>query len=371
MTLEPKFCHLWNGYSWGLKPRALAQPFVFCMAHPGLSTGKSHASHCKISSEKWSLGQAWGSAGLMSLLFSLPALAWAETFLTLSPLLVGLRWRQGRGRSLVVGVSRLAASLPVVIWASQHPWNDRAEVAASVCKERETRAQPGEDGCPRLQAGRQPDPGRSQAPGLSLSLCPGGREQSRAWCWRPATPAQSSVMGRCRAGRWERQCPSLSGEVHFQGKMPFQQTAESLSWALSPKYKFSLLGGTQASPFSSPSLSVIICKMAPMLRRSLFLPGARREWDCRGSCEAGGAASWSREMDNGAVQRGRARARVRVRVRLGFRRFRLWLCRPAPAPRCHCASLLLSRHYVTQGVRCISESLPAMLTFSLKTSVKV
>lgn len=33
----------------------------------------------------------------MSQLFPFPALARAETFLTLSPLVVGLRWRQGRG----------------------------------------------------------------------------------------------------------------------------------------------------------------------------------------------------------------------------------------------------------------------------------
>ena len=73
------------------------------------------------------------------------------------------------------------------------------------------------------------DPGRGQAPDLPLSPCRGGREQSGDWCGRPAGAAQRAVMARCRAGWWERQCPSLSEEVHFQGEMRFQQIAESPS----------------------------------------------------------------------------------------------------------------------------------------------
>lgn len=66
-------------------------------------------------------------------------------------------------------------------------------------------------------------------------------------------------------------------------------------------------------------------------------------------------------MDDGAVQRGQARIQEIPTV----------ASPPSACSWCHCASLLLSCQYVPQGVRCISESLPATLTFSLKTSVKV
>lgn len=78
----------------------------------------------------------------------------------------------------------------------------------------------------------------------------GRKAKSRAWRWKAHRSRLQSAVRWCRAGGRERQCPSLSEEVHFQGKMPFPaDSREPPVRTLSPKYKFSLLGGTAASPF--------------------------------------------------------------------------------------------------------------------------